>query len=68
MLVLWIAGLLVSGIVCNTGIRLLRHAATTQEMVATGYPFTLVIGVAWTFIFRADNNCRNITGSFVEGA
>jgi hypothetical protein len=50
MLVLWIAGLLVSGILCNTGIKLLRHAAANKDVFETGYPFTLVIGTAWTFI------------------
>ena len=50
MLVLWIAGLLVTGIVCNTGLKLLNHAAKAKEVLETGYPFTVVIGTAWTFI------------------
>ncbi len=49
-LVLWIAGLLITGIFCNTGLNLLRHAAANKELLETGYPFTVVIGTAWTFI------------------
>jgi len=50
MLVLWIAGLLVAGILCNAGLKLLVHAAANKDVLDTGYPFTLVIGTAWTFI------------------
>lgn len=50
LIVLWLSGLLVSGILCSTGLKLLNHAATSREVLETGYPFTLVIGTAWTYL------------------
>ena len=50
LIVLWAAGLLVSGILCSTGLKLLNHAAANKELLSTGYPFTLVIGTAWAYI------------------
>jgi hypothetical protein len=50
LIVLWLAGLLVSGILCNTGLKLLNHAATNKELLATGYPFTLIAGTIWVYI------------------
>lgn len=50
LLVLWLSGLLISGILCSTGLKLLNHAATNKELLSTGYPFTLVIGTAWAYI------------------
>jgi len=48
--VLWIFGLLIAGILCSTGLKLLNHAAKAQELLSTGYPFTLVIGTGWAYI------------------
>lgn len=50
LLILWLGGLLISGILCSTGLKLLNHAAKAKEVLETGYPFTLVIGTAWAYI------------------
>ena len=50
LIVLWLAGLLVSGILCSTGIKILHDTATYAETPSMGYPFTLVIGTAWAYI------------------
>lgn len=50
LVTLWLFGLLISGILCSTGLKLLNHAAKSQELLSTGYPFTLVIGTGWTYI------------------
>ena len=50
LIVLWLAGLLISGVFFNTGQKLLYHAETTKEVLETGYPFTLVIGTGWAYI------------------
>ena len=50
LLVLWLSGLLISSILYSTGQKLLRHAATSREVLETGYPFTLVIGTGWAYI------------------
>jgi hypothetical protein len=50
LIVLWIAGLLVSGVLCSTGLKLLNHAATSDELLSTGYPFTLIAGTVWGYI------------------
>jgi hypothetical protein len=48
--VLWAAGILIAGILFNTGLKLLKHAAASEETIATGYPFTLLAGTIWTYI------------------
>jgi len=50
LIVLWLSGFLISGILCSTGLKLLNHAAANKELLATGYPFTLIAGTAWTYI------------------
>ena len=50
LVVMWLAGLLISGVFLNTGLKLLKHAATSEETIATGYPFTLLAGTAWTYV------------------
>ena len=50
LMVLWIAGLIVSGILCSTGMKLLEHASRSAETLEMGYPFTLLAGTAWTYI------------------
>jgi hypothetical protein len=50
LVILWLSGLLISGILCSTGLQLLYHAAHREDVLETGYPFTLVIGTAWAYI------------------
>lgn len=50
LIVLWLGGLLISFVLCSTGMKLLAHASSSAEMLATGYPFTLIAGTAWTYI------------------
>jgi len=50
LVILWLGGLLVSGILCSTGLKLLQHAAANKELLSTGYPFTIVIGTAWSYL------------------
>ncbi len=50
LIVLWIIGILVSAIVSSTGLKLLAHTAKSAETMATGYPFTLLAGTAWTYL------------------
>ncbi len=50
LFVLWLAGILVSGILFSTGYKLLDHAARSAETLETGYPFTVLAGTAWAYI------------------
>lgn len=50
LIVLWLIALSVSGIICATGLKLLEHTAKSAETMATGYPFTLLAGTAWTYL------------------
>ena len=48
--VLWGAGVLISAVLFSTGLKLLKHAAASEETISTGYPFTLLAGTIWTYI------------------
>jgi hypothetical protein len=50
LIVMWLAGFAVSVILFLTGSKLLAHAATNPETLATGYPFTLLAGTVWSYV------------------
>ena len=50
LLVMWLAGLVISGILFKTGSKLLIHSASNPETLATGYPFALLAGTIWAYV------------------
>jgi len=50
LIVLWLIGIAISSIFSFTGQKLLIHAANNKEVWETGYPLTLMVGTAWTYI------------------
>ena len=50
LIVMWLAGLAVSGLLFQTGARLLTHAANTPETWDTGYPITVMAGTVWSYV------------------
>lgn len=50
LVIMWLAGLIVSGILYLTGSKLLAHAASSAETWETGYPITLLAGTVWTYV------------------
>ena len=50
LVILWLAGLAVSGFFCSAGMKLLSHASSTAETLENGYPFTYLAGTAWSYI------------------
>jgi len=51
IVVLWLAGMIISYVFSTTGWKLLVHAASSKETWETGYPITLMVGTVWTYIF-----------------
>ena len=50
LIVVWLAGLVISGILFQTGAKLLAHSAANPETLATGYPFALLAGTIWSYV------------------
>ncbi|MFA5848221.1 MAG: hypothetical protein WC855_15130 [Thermodesulfovibrionales bacterium] len=50
LIVLWLVGLAISGVLFQTGSKLLTHASSNPETLATGYPLTVLAGTAWAYL------------------
>jgi hypothetical protein len=50
LIVLWLVGLAISGVLVKTGSSLLTHAASNPETLVTGYPLTVLAGTAWAYL------------------
>jgi hypothetical protein len=48
--VMWLAGLVISASLFQSGSKQLVHAASNPETLATGYPFTLLAGTVWSYV------------------
>ena len=50
LVILWLMGIGIAGILFQTGNKLLIHASHSPETWETGYPLTVLAGTAWSYL------------------